>query len=361
MNFFFGLKTQAFFKAEPTLIEWFISLSILIIVFVLWYTVKFVLKKLIRRVKDNDIIPLTKILILSSHRLLEFFFLLIGMYLVIYYLPFTDKLAKLLLRFFEVAFIFISTVYIARVGTQLLRKYQAKQYAGDQSTSLFEILLKILIFIIGGLIILQSLGISITPLLTALGVGGLAVALALQETLSNLFAGLQIIAAKNIQSGDYVQLESGDEGYIVDIGWRSTVIKALPNRIIIIPNGKLSTSTVKNFSKPDLEIAVLIDVGVSYTCDLEKVEQVTVDVAKEIMQTVDGGIKYFDPFIRFHTFDAYSINFSVIMRANRFVDQYLIKHEFVKLLHKRYMQENIEIPFPITTVFMNKEKSVDKL
>jgi small-conductance mechanosensitive channel len=209
-----------------------------------------------------------------------------------------------------------------------------------------------MVFVIGGLLILQNLGISITPLLTALGVGGLAVALALQDTLSNLFAGLQIIAAKNIQPGDYIKLESEDEGYILDINWRSTTIRALPNRIIIIPNQKLASSIIKNFSKPDKEIAVLVDLGVSYSSDLEKVEKVTIEVAREIMKNTTGGVVEFEPFIRYNKFDSSSINFTVIMRAKEFTDQFLVKHEFIKKLQQRYITENINIPFPITTVYM---------
>jgi len=98
----------------------------------------------------------------------------------------------------------------------------------------------------------------------------------------------------------------------------------------------------------------LLDVGVSYASDLEKVEKVTIEVAHTIMQTVNGGVTGFEPFIRYNKFESYSVNFTVIMRAKEFTDQYLIKHEFIKLLHQRYKAEEIEIPFPITTVYMGE-------
>ena len=97
--------------------------------------------------------------------------------------------------------------------------------------------------------------------------------------------------------------------------------------------------------------------GVSYQSDLEKVEKVTIEVAKEVLQEVEGGVKEFEPFIRYHTFSDFSINFTVILRAKEYVSKYLITHEFIKRLHRRYQQEGIKIPFPIRTVYMKNEIS----
>ena len=205
--------------------------------------------------------------------------------------------------------------------------------------------------------ILHSLGISITPILTALGVGGLAAALALQPTLANLFSGLQIIAAKQLHPGDYIKLDSGEEGYVTDIAWRNTIIRALPNNMIIVPNSKLASAIVTNYYQPEQEMAVLVQVGVSYKSDLKKVEEVTIEVGKEIMREVEGGVPDFEPFIRYHTFDDSSINFTVILRTTEYVGQYLIKHEFIKRLHKRYNKEGIVIPFPIRTIHMDQGKT----
>ena len=224
------------------------------------------------------------------------------------------------------------------------------------STSIITNIVRIIIYVVGLLFLLQALGVSITPLLTALGVGGLAVALALQQTLTNLFAGIQIIASGKLNPGNYVQLTSGEEGYIEDITWRSTTIRALPNHIIIVPNSQMASSIIRNYTLPDHQIAVSINVGVSYSSDLEKVERVTIEVGKETMKEVQGGVADFDPFIRYNTFNDSSIDFTVILRAKEFVDQYLIKHEFIKRLQKRYQQENIEIPFPIRTVYLHQDE-----
>ena len=221
-------------------------------------------------------------------------------------------------------------------------------------------LARVAVLILGSLVILDTLQISITPLLASLGVGGLAVGLALQGTLSNLFAGMHIISDQPVRVGDFVKLESGEAGYVTEIGWRATRIRMLPNNTIIIPNSKLADSVLCNYYLPELEHAVLVQVGVSYNSDLAEVERITVEVAKEIQESVTGAVRGFDPFIRFHTFDSSSINFSVILRAREFVDNYLMKHEFIKRLHIRYNMENIVIPFPIRTLDIS-ENLVDRL
>lgn len=142
---------------------------------------------------------------------------------------------------------------------------------------------------------------------------------------------------------------------MTEIGWRATRIRMLPNNTVIIPNSKLADSILKNYYLPDQELAVLVNVGVSYDSDLVEVERVTIAVAREIQGTVPGAVPGFDPFIRYHTFDSSSINFTVIMRAREFVDNYLMKHEFIKQLRMRYKKERIVIPFPIRTLDMSED------
>lgn len=220
--------------------------------------------------------------------------------------------------------------------------------------SLLRNMTAVLAYILGLLVVLDYLKISVTPLITALGVGGLAVALALQDTLSNLFAGIHVLASRKVRSGDYVKLESGEEGYVRDITWRNTTIEVLAGNLIIVPNNKLASAIVTNFDLPASDSAVLVDVGVAYDTDLKRCEEVIVDVAKDIMSRVPGGVADFTPFVRFHTFGDFAILCTVILRAGRFVDRFLIKHEFVKSLRERFAREGIEIPFPIRTVQIQK-------
>ena len=288
------------------------------------------------------------------------FFILLGLYMAISVSPLSEDLSHSLQNIILVIIILSVTWLLTNIATGFLELYAGRFKDAIPQTTIFKNLTKIVIITIGFLIILQTLGISITPILTALGVGGLAVALALQDTLSNLFSGLHIILSKQVKTGDYIKLESGEEGYVVDITWRNTTIRMLANNIVIVPNSKLASIIITNFCLLEKEMSLLIQVGVSYDSDLKKVERVTIDVAREVMETITGGVTEFEPFIRYHTFDDSSINFTVILRAREFVNQYLVKHEFVKRLHERYKKEGIEIPFPIRTVYLNQPTDENK-
>jgi small-conductance mechanosensitive channel len=220
------------------------------------------------------------------------------------------------------------------------------------ATTLTQNAVRIVVVGLGVLVIVSNLGVSITPVLTALGVGSLAVALALQPTLSNLFAGFHISLARQIRVGDFVELETGQKGYVTDIGWRATQIRELPNNMVVVPNARIAEMIVKNVSLPEDEQSVLVQVGVSYDSDLPKVERVTIEVAREVLSGVQGGVAKFAPFIRYHTFGDSSIDFTVILRVRTYVDRFLVTHEFVKRLQARYASEGIEIPFPQRVVHM---------
>lgn len=281
-------------------------------------------------------------------------FVVAGFYLALLQLPVDLKLTPLLQKTLVVSAIFIATLAVAKITVGLVEVCSRRGKGVLPSTSIFTNLARVAVLTIGFLVILQSLGITITPILTALGVGGLAVALALQETLANLFAGLHILISRQVRPGDYIQLDSGEAGYVTDINWRNTTIRALPNNMIIVPNAKLASTIITNFNQPQQELSFLVEVGVGYESDLKQVEQVTIEVAKELLKEVQGGVPTFEPFIRYHTFADSSINFTVILRAGEFADQYLLKHEFIKRLHERFRKEKIEIPFPIRTVHMKQ-------
>jgi small-conductance mechanosensitive channel len=249
-------------------------------------------------------------------------------------------------------FVLAGYLFVDRLMMEILQRYSKKVDFISSSAGVIKTLSRALILGFLFLIILDRLKITITPFLASLGIGGLVVALALQDTLANFFSGIYIFFDKPIRIGDYIKLESGQEGYVAQIGWRNTRIRMLPNNIVIVPNAKLVSSQITNFYLPETELAVLVQVGVSYQSDLEKVEKVTIEVAKEALKETLGGVKEFNPFIRYHTFSDFSINFTVILRAKEYVDKYLITHEFIKRLHKRYQQESIEIPFPIRTVYL---------
>jgi small-conductance mechanosensitive channel len=281
--------------------------------------------------------------------------LLLGIYIALSFISLPAEVFSLIKKILSAIVLFSVFLFLARFLADLVQVYENKIKGVLPGASIFKNLIKGFVLILGFLMILHTVGISITPLITTLGIGGLAVALALQDTLANLFAGVHIVATKKVKPGDYIKMETGEEGYVTDITWRDTTVRQLPNNIVIIPNSKLASAIITNYYFPQKELSVRVQVGVSYDSDLERVEKATIEVAKEIMQEVPGGVPEFNPFIRYHTFDNSSINFTVILKGKEFVDQYLIKHEFIKRLKKRYDKEGIEIPFPIRTVFLKKK------
>lgn len=314
---------------------------------------KIILQRLIRWSAKTKLVG-DEIILRSFDRMALLWFTLAGIYGALLSLRLRPEIMNVMEKILLVLFILSFTVIFGKIAVGFVGLYANRAREVLPSTTIFTNLTKLTIFIIGFLIILQTLGISIAPILATLGVGGLAVALALQDTLSNLFSGLQIILSRQFKPGDYIKLDSGEEGYVEDITWRNTTLRALPNNLHIIPNAKLAGAKITNFNLPEREISVYIQVGVSYDSDLEQVERVTKEVGRSVLREIEGGVPHFDPVIRFHTFADFSINLTVVLRATEFVNQYLLKHEFIKRLHKRYREEGIEIPFPIRTVYMKK-------
>jgi small-conductance mechanosensitive channel len=285
--------------------------------------------------------------------------IIISCYFCIHQLAFAETLTRTADKIIFSMVVLTVSVLVGRMLVGIIKSKTTSSARGAlASSSIISNVTRVLVFMLGILVILQTLGISVTPVLTALGVGGLAVALALQDTLSNLFSGIQVIASQQIRTGDYVKLDTGEEGYISDITWRNTTIRALSNDLIIVPNAKIASAIVRNYQLPDKEIAVLVEVGVSYNSDLERVEEVTIQTAKQILENTEGGVKNFEPFIRYHSFGESGIKFTTILRGEDFVSQYLIKHEFIKALHIQYRKNAIEIPFPTRSVLIKSPLTI---
>ncbi len=200
---------------------------------------------------------------------------------------------------------------------------------------------------LGLMIVLDNLGVSLTAVWTTLGVGSVAVALALQDTLSNFFAGVYVRLDNPIRLNDYVKLESGEEGFVVQQGWRSTRMRTLPNNIVIVPNAKLASAIVTNYSLPETQMSLLISIGVSYESDPDQVERILIEEARGAAGHVAGLLAEPAPFVRFIPgFGDSSLDFTLICRVNTFVDQYPVQHELRKRILARFRQEGICIPFP---------------
>ncbi len=251
------------------------------------------------------------------------------------------------------------TLVAANLSGRIFEGYMSRSKMPMPTTGLTYAVIKGIILVVGFLVVLSLLGISITPLLTALGVGGLAVALALQDSLTNFFAGLHILLERSVRVGDFIKLESGEQGFVKDITWRTTRVRMLGNNEVIIPNSKLSQSIVTNYYLPEKWMSLLIPVSVSYSADPEHVERVLTEEAMNAMGEIPGLVgapEADDPFVRFIPgFGESSLDFTLICKVREFVDQYLVQHELRKRIFKRFKKEGIEIPYPQRTVYVREE------
>lgn len=282
-------------------------------------------------------------------------FFFIGIRSVFTFAPIPEKWAEIgkLWSTALATFVFFILVTNALVSTVKKITHDDKNKKG--STSIIENVIRIIFFCIGSLVILEEFNISITPILTALGVGALAVALALQDTLGNLFSGISVIAGKRIKPGHYIRLNSGEEGFIEDISWRSTVIQETNNNRIIVPNQKIATAIISNYNLSQEELLVRIPMGVSYNSDLEKVDQICIEEAIRVQRELYGDNFNFKPFVRYRSFGDSSINLIVIMKMKNYTDQFLITDNFIRKIHPRFNKEGVEIPFPMRTVIHRQE------
>jgi len=313
--------------------------------------IEFFLLKKLRSSVTNTKWKGDDVLVYSLRGLVFVLFGLIGAYISFHALSFEAHVTKIGNNVFFGGFVLLVTIFFSRLVVAIIGARAVKTQGLAKSGSIMANIARIGVYMIGIMIILQGLGVSITPMLTALGVGGLAVALALQDTLSNLFSGIQVIASRQIRPGHYIRLgDSGEEGYVSDISWRNTIIRTLANNMVVVPNSKIAAAILTNYYLPDKEIAVSVDVRVGYESDLEYVERITIETAKAIQQTVNGAVRNHQPSIRYNRLSESGVNFSVSLRGSEFTDQYLIIHEFIKALHQSYSRNGILIPYPTRTI-----------
>ncbi|MDJ0694939.1 mechanosensitive ion channel family protein [Mastigocoleus sp. MO_188.B34] len=329
-------------------IEWILPVAFILIGLIAGFIGEKIVYGKVKQIVIKKQIPGSDIIISSLHRMTFTWLFLAGLFAAIISYQLKPDVTEALRKFITIVFLFSITLVSARLTSGFVNLF-IKRKEGI-SASLISNFAKTTVLVLGTLIILQTIGIEISAIVTTLGIGGLAVGLALQDTLANLFSGFYLILSKQVKTGDYIKLQDSQEGYITDITWRTTTIKSLSNNVVIIPNSQLGSAIFTNYHLPIKQLMVTMDVGVSYSSDLEKVEKITVEVATEVMREISPDITEREPFILFHTFNDFSIDYKVHIPVSEFLSQREAKHLFVKKLHKRYLQEGINIPFPIRDV-----------
>lgn len=269
---------------------------------------------------------------------------LIGLYYAIPTLLLQEAYAKGFEMAIIVAGIAIVTWIMRRVSVRLISLYTHREGSPFPQSSIFTHITQITILSLGLLIALQTLGISITPLITAMGVGGLAIALGLQDTIGNLFAGLTVLASKKIVPGDIIEVENDKKGTVNDISWRYTTIKTPDGHTVVLPNSKLAAGTITNFSQPTTEVGFNVMLRLPYDVNLAEVETLLTDVAYRVMQKEDGSVKEHMPTVRFKEFGQMGIETKIFVRAQTHDAQYKLQHELVKAVHAALTEKGISMP-----------------
>jgi small-conductance mechanosensitive channel len=280
-----------------------------------------------------------------------------GIYIATSYIPPLAPYAAEISLGFSVIFTLYGFYFIMRITNAIIEWYSTEVAAKtktEKDEQFLPIIKKVVTGIFGFIafiMILSQFGIQITSLVAALGIGGLAIALALQPTLSNFFSGAYLVMDRPIRIGDYIELDSGERGTVTDIGWRSTKLRIFGDNMLIIPNSKLADAKIINYFYPAKPFTFTVDVGVSYESDLEKVEKVTVRVARDVLKKSGFGRKDASPFIRYKEFGDSNINFSVYFQVREFKNKFPLRHEFIKELKKAYDREGIEIAWPTRKIY----------
>jgi small-conductance mechanosensitive channel len=213
----------------------------------------------------------------------------------------------------------------------------------------------VLIYGLGGLLILDLLDINISPLIAGLGLGGLAVALALQPTLANLFAGTYVMTEGVISPGDFIELEGGITGYVVEVGWRSTRIRTWRNNLVVVPNNRFAETIITNYQRPAPAVNVWLSCGVSYDSDLYRVEEVCREVMDEVLATEPAAVKDYGSWFGFDNFGDSNVNFWLFLQAKDRFGSFIVQTALIQKLHGRFKEEDIVINYPMRTLELPKE------
>ena len=234
---------------------------------------------------------------------------------------------------------------------------RTQRYIDVRLFPLFRRIAIVLIYGLGAVMILDQLGINISPLIAGLGLGGLAVALAIQPTLANLFAGTYVMTEGVLSAGDYVELHGAVSisGYVVDVGWRSVRIRTWGNNLVVIPNSRFADSIITNYQKPVPPVNVYLTCGISYDSDLYHVERICHEVMKEELDTNPSAVKEYGEYFGYDSFGDSNINFWLFLQAKDRLASFILKTSLIQRLQHRFRQEGIVINYPMRSLQLPDE------
>jgi small-conductance mechanosensitive channel len=326
--------------------------GILVAAILLGIVVQRLLSRKLHRLVKGTATVWDDVLVESVKGVVVLWFFLIGLAVVLKLVPLKPEFLVPVRRGLGILGIVSAVLFFSRLARKVIYVYIDRIV--DVPTTLFKNSATVVIYLLGFLVTLDYVGVSITPLVTALGVSGVGFALAMQDTLSNLFAGLSILMSRKVRPGEYVRLDTGEEGIVCDITWRHTTIRNPENNLVVVPNGKLASAIVTNIHRPDREMGLFLPVTVAFDNDLTHVEKVTLEVAREVLAAPERAVPGFEPVIRYNAFTDLGVRFSVILRIKEYQEMYALRHDFYMRLHERYRKVGIKLAVPPRIVTIDK-------
>ncbi|MEM5871837.1 MAG: mechanosensitive ion channel family protein [Candidatus Aenigmatarchaeota archaeon] len=348
--------------------DYFIALLIVLAGIIIAKIVDYILHTYVKRITEKTKSDLDDRILKAISKPLYSLIIVISLYFAFKKLAVFNQYALIIDNFFFIAAVFNVAYLVGNFFGVLITHWLKVQKKYEQTPKLISKIVAVFFYIVAILVILDYFKIEITPLVATLGLGGLAIGLALQDTLSNFFAGVHIMTDKPIDIGDVIEIESGLSetgtlrGVVEDIGWRSTRIRVWNNDIVVIPNSKLASSIVVNRSLPNEAHVFDVPCGVAYTSDLKKVEKVALEVAKHVQKTSEFANKDFEPVFRYKAFGESNIDFFVLLSSKNFGSKFPLRSEFIKALKERFDKEGIEISWPVRKIYYGEsnDKKIKK-
>jgi MscS family membrane protein len=325
-------------------------LTILIVTVIAAFLLKIIMKTALKPLAKKTKTKIDDIIIRSLSSIIFYVVILIGIKIGLSQFQLTTNVFQNIVNTLLVLIVSIFLFKIIGHFSQLWMrewKFKTKTTADERLIPFLQKILKAVVIILAVIFIFSAWNINISPLLATAGIAGLAIGLAVKDSLSNILGGLQLVLDRTFKVGDKVELESGEMGVILDIGLRSTKLKTYDNEVIYIPNGFLANAKIKNFTHPDVSIRVNVEFGVVYGSDTEKVRQVVLDA----MRKIDTIIEEPEPVVQFLKMSDFSLDFIARGWVKEYTEAYSTKIRMTDEIYNALNKAGIGIPFPTRTVY----------
>lgn len=330
--------------------------AILIGLFIVLRVIFYGIQKLIVKLTSKTKTDVDDLLVKRTSKPITFLILLGGIRIALEELPITESLQDILHKvIFSFIILFVSILVYVVIDVIILRAWKnftkkTKSDIDDNLVNLTHSFLKIVLVVFILLYTLDYWGVQIGPFLAGAGIAGIAIAFALQSSLSNIFGGISIILDKTVKVGDLIYLDNETRGEVISVGLRSTRIKNFDNEIVIVPNGIIANSKVQNIALPEPKVRVVVPFGVAYGSDVDKVKKLVLKEIKKVKDIVNEP----EPHVKFLEMASSSLNFNAYFYINSFENRLGAKDEANTLIYNALNKAGISIPFPQMDVYLKK-------